>query len=225
MNPDNPVEDENGNETGATPEGEDQSFDEELDKAAEERRRRRRARWRDEQAESDIEIFALSKLEERLEGVHALPKDDQLVVFIHDACRKVVAEHVAERDTELGGLLIGRVFGSVGEDGSSTRVGAVEICKAVRSQDYETTHISLAMDASVWTLARASLDEGEVIVGWYHSHPDLGAFFSGTDQQTQRTIFPHDYSVALVSDPVRDEEKWFASGDALEIDPERIIYV
>ncbi len=42
-----------------------------------------------------------------------------------------------------------------------------------------------------------------MVVGWYHSHPNLGAFFSGTDRATQRAFFNRPYSVGLVVDPVR----------------------
>jgi len=49
------------------------------------------------------------------------------------------------------------------------------------------------------------------IVGWYHSHPDYGAFFSPTDRDTQRIYFSSvPWRVGLVVDPVRDEGKFFA---------------
>ncbi len=47
--------------------------------------------------------------------------------------------------------------------------------------------------------------ENESIIGWWHSHPGMGAkFMSGTDvatQQKYQKIFP--YAVALVIDPVK----------------------
>lgn len=42
------------------------------------------------------------------------------------------------------------------------------------------------------------------IVGWWHSHPDLGCFLSPTDLKTQQHFFPESYQVALVIDPIRD---------------------
>jgi len=49
---------------------------------------------------------------------------------------------------------------------------------------------------------------GEVIVGWWHTHPGLGAgFMSGTDIATQRryqSLFPK--AVALIVDPIRFTE-------------------
>jgi proteasome lid subunit RPN8/RPN11 len=46
------------------------------------------------------------------------------------------------------------------------------------------------------------IDRGEVIVGWAHTHPGLGLFFSGTDIQTQITYQKmHSQSFGLVLDP------------------------
>ena len=46
------------------------------------------------------------------------------------------------------------------------------------------------------------IDQGEVIVGWAHTHPGLGLFFSGTDIQTQITYQKmHSQSFGLVLDP------------------------
>jgi len=53
-----------------------------------------------------------------------------------------------------------------------------------------------------------------ITVGWYHSHPDLGAFFSQTDRATQRAFFNAPYSVALVIDPIRNEEAWFVGAES-----------
>jgi proteasome lid subunit RPN8/RPN11 len=43
------------------------------------------------------------------------------------------------------------------------------------------------------------------IVGWYHSHPNIGVFMSGTDMRTQQAFFYHDWSVSIVYDPVRQD--------------------
>jgi proteasome lid subunit RPN8/RPN11 len=51
-----------------------------------------------------------------------------------------------------------------------------------------------------------------VIVGWYHSHLDLGVFMSDRDLRTQRGAFPHDHQVALVVDPMREVAGAFANG-------------
>ena len=56
------------------------------------------------------------------------------------------------------------------------------------------------------------LDYDYVIVGWYHTHLDLGCFLSEKDLRTQRGGFPHPHQVAVVVDPMRDEAAAFANG-------------
>lgn len=55
-------------------------------------------------------------------------------------------------------------------------------------------------------------DRPYVVVGWYHSHLDLGIFMSDRDLRTQRGGFPHAHQVALVVDPMRGEAGAFANG-------------
>lgn len=58
----------------------------------------------------------------------------------------------------------------------------------------------------------------QVLVGWYHTHPGLGVFMSGTDQRTHTLYFPQPWQVALVLDPVSDKLDFFygPSGRRLE---------
>jgi proteasome lid subunit RPN8/RPN11 len=48
-----------------------------------------------------------------------------------------------------------------------------------------------------------------ILVGWYHSHPGHTCFLSGTDLETQRSMFNQPYHVALVIDPVNKDIKTF----------------
>jgi proteasome lid subunit RPN8/RPN11 len=57
------------------------------------------------------------------------------------------------------------------------------------------------------------LDYPYVIVGWYHTHLDLGCFLSDKDMQTQRGGFPHRHQVAVVVDPMRGQAAAFANGE------------
>lgn len=48
------------------------------------------------------------------------------------------------------------------------------------------------------------IEQGEVIVGWAHTHPGLGLFFSDTDKRTQRLYQQmHPLSFGLVLDPMK----------------------
>jgi proteasome lid subunit RPN8/RPN11 len=79
------------------------------------------------------------------------------------------------------------------------------------------------METSVWDRARAALAAGELVVGWFHSHPRLGAFFSDTDRRTQAAFFNHPFSVGWVIDPFANEEAWFLGADAESIPPTRVL--
>jgi proteasome lid subunit RPN8/RPN11 len=76
------------------------------------------------------------------------------------------------------------------------------------------------MGTEVWDRARDEVSDGIQVVGWYHSHPNIGAFFSGTDRKTQRAFFNHPYSVGLVIDPVRDDSAWFVGENSEELSPD-----
>ena len=52
------------------------------------------------------------------------------------------------------------------------------------------------------------------IVGWYHSHPNIGVFMSGTDMRTQRAFFYHPWCVSIVYDPIRNEIGCFLGMEA-----------
>ncbi len=136
-----------------------------------------------------------------------------------------VHAHLASAPTELGGLLIGVAYVHAPRDapGGAPRdppgdapppaVTHVSITKAVPADDADGTAVSLRMGASVWQAAQRALEPGERIVGWYHSHPGLTAFFSDTDRRTQRAFFAHRWSVGWVVDPWSGDEAFFIGPD------------
>jgi proteasome lid subunit RPN8/RPN11 len=121
-----------------------------------------------------------------------------------------ILKHLKEKRVEMGGLLVGRVYVATGL-GSGC---AVSIEEHVRCEVFEGTSVSLRMDSDVWEAARGKAGGDCSVVGWYHSHPDLGAFFSGTDRRTQAAFFNHAHCLGLVIDPVRLEERWFIGADS-----------
>ena len=119
----------------------------------------------------------------------------------------------------LGGLLLGEVFA---DDGDASLSIAVLVTQAVAAEEFASTGISLRMGSAVWERARARLGPVELIVGWYHSHPGLGAFFSATDRRTQRDFFPHAYSIGWVVDPASGDSAVFAG--AASVPPPEVLY-
>lgn len=161
-----------------------------------------------------------AQLDAALAGAGASPAADEgVTVAIERAALDAALAHLGQHPDEQGGLLLGEVY-AAGEDPSTTRV--VVVTQAVPSRDFDGTGVSLRMEAGVWNDARARLGERELVVGWYHSHPGLGAFFSGTDRRTQRAFFPHAYSVGWVIDPLLGEAAVFVGAESA--DPACVVY-
>jgi proteasome lid subunit RPN8/RPN11 len=133
----------------------------------------------------------------------------------HDLCvwaaselRSTVEEFLNQHKVEAGGLLLGRRFGSL------SRGHIVSLERFVPGTDFEGTGVSLVLGSSIWNAARQHLDDGYSVIGWVHSHPNLGAFFSGTDRKTQRAFFNSPWQIGLCIDPVRAEAAWFYGGES-----------
>jgi hypothetical protein len=139
-----------------------------------------------------------------------------LVIVFDDACHGGILEHVGGRRTELGGLLLGRAF-EMPPPYTGELHPLVFVDDFLPSCTFRSTSVSLAMGTELWARASDALSSGLMVVGWYHSHPGLGAFFSGTDRRTQRAFFGRRYNVGLVVDPCRREEAWFAGPDSVDV--------
>ncbi len=142
------------------------------------------------------------------------------VVVLHKAAFATALQSVQGNPLEQGGLLLGTAWAHA--DG---RVCAVQIRAAVHSTQSDASPVSLSMPTQVWNAAREQLRDGETVVGWYHSHPDIGAFFSGTDRRTQAAFFNHAHSLGWVIDPVRREQAWFAGAQAVELLSDQFLLV
>lgn len=140
-------------------------------------------------------------------------------VSISDAVHRQVLAHLRTSKKELGGLLLGRAWG---EPSDPAMAAWVEVLAAVPATDSSGTGYSLRMGAGVWSAANECLDalnsssndsantvNPPRIIGWYHSHPGLGAFFSSTDRATQAAFFTNAYSIGWVIDPSDDTHACF----------------
>jgi proteasome lid subunit RPN8/RPN11 len=128
-------------------------------------------------------------------------------------------DHLSEKWVEMGGLIIGRVYDVTNSDSGFI----VSIEDHVRCEEFEGTGASLRMDTGVWEAARAKSGVDRSVIGWYHSHPGLGAFFSGTDRRTQSNFFNQPHCLGVVVDPFRHEEKWFIGDRSEELEPFQIL--
>lgn len=139
---------------------------------------------------------------------------EQPIIILPQSIRSRIIEHLNTETVELGGLLLGSVIST---DSLKDGLIAIEINDIIESRDCVSTSVSLTMSPNVWNSASQNCNNRKFVVGWYHSHPNLGAFFSGTDRKTQKDFFNHPYSLGLVIDPIRNEEKIFIGSDSKEV--------
>jgi proteasome lid subunit RPN8/RPN11 len=156
---------------------------------------------------------------EQLRAALATPPATPLVALQKSAWATAFRS-VQGNPLEQGGLLLGTAWA-----GADERVCVVQIRAAVHSAQSEASPVSLSMPTEVWSAAREQLLEGETVVGWYHSHPNIGAFFSGTDRRTQAAFFNHAHSLGWVMDPVRREQAWFAGAESVELLAHQVMLV
>jgi hypothetical protein len=171
-------------------------------------------RWQDET--EPVPVAPLSVLADThglsvaLEAI-AASREVPLCVVMPAGLHAAIDAFLAGFAVEAGGLLLGRRHAVGG--GPETPLVSVE--HFVPGRVSEATGVSLALGTEVWDDARPLLDAGFIVVGWVHSHPDLGAFFSGTDRRTQRAFFAQPWQVGLCVDPVRREAAWFRGAESL----------
>ncbi|MBS7648312.1 Mov34/MPN/PAD-1 family protein [Candidatus Bathyarchaeota archaeon] len=125
-----------------------------------------------------------------------------------DALAKLENHVALNKDVEVLGFLIGDFCEWNGK----------QYTLIVDSQPIESISRSDMVEPHENSLARAlnridRILKENIIVGWYHSHPDFGCFLSSIDVQTQRSFFSNPNHVALVIDPVRIELKLFKLTD------------
>jgi proteasome lid subunit RPN8/RPN11 len=148
-------------------------------------------------------------------------KADTLVLLHRSAEDRAKAFAKSQR-VESGGLLLGRVFVNGGEVKSSLKY-IVVVAECVSADDSHGTATALRMEPALWSKANKLKRSNQFVVGWFHSHPNLGAFFSGTDRRTQAAFFSESYKLGWVIDPIRTEEAWFAGPDSKDLSQTMII--
>lgn len=136
----------------------------------------------------------------------ALPDaEDVNVVVSQSALEQIVAHCKSNTRVELGGVLLGRPY-------HNNRQIFVEVEAAIPalSQDNGPVHFTFTADA--WAqihVDRLQYPDLEV-VGWFHTHPDLGVFYSADDEVVHAAAFTQPWHVGLVVDPIRNQGSFFA---------------
>lgn len=135
--------------------------------------------------------------------LHGQPAEEDSVVVILSqlALRQIAAHSTSNLDCEVGGAMLGTAFRS----GGRTYVEVRAAIPAV-TDDHGPVHFTFTADA--W--AQLHKDRGEAypdldIVGWFHTHPDLGVFYSSDDVVVHSAAFTLPWHTGMVIDPIRQE--------------------
>ncbi len=123
------------------------------------------------------------------------------VIASQNALTQVLEHSQSNLQSELGGILLGSAFRH--EDQIY-----VEIEAAVPAVTKDRGPVHFKFTADSW--AQLHQDRLErypnlEVVGWFHTHPDLGVFYSGDDVVVHSAAFTLPWQVGLVVDPLRNE--------------------
>jgi proteasome lid subunit RPN8/RPN11 len=121
-------------------------------------------------------------------------------VFItQKAFVRVCAIAGSDLENEVGGWLIGKHR----KDAASVQeFVVVEKAVAARKTRSGSAFLTFTQDSQVdLHHALEKRFPGRELVGWFHTHPRMGVFFSGWDEWLHHNFFPEPWHVALVIEP------------------------
>ena len=133
------------------------------------------------------------------------------VVVTHrqEAISQIRAHSISNLRSELGGVLLGRAY----RDGEQRIVDVIAALPA-RNDDHGPIHFTFTADA--WRQIhheRAEKYPNLEIVGWFHTHPGLGVFYSSDDVVVHSAAFTLPWHVGLVVDPLGNQSSYFGWQD------------
>jgi proteasome lid subunit RPN8/RPN11 len=121
---------------------------------------------------------------------------------------------------EQGGILLGEAFR---DPETGITYGIVNAAIAGLSARGSSVHLEMSHDTwremldSADRLLEESPHKELHVIGWYHTHPNgLDVFMSGTDRETQRRMFGHEWQFAIVMNPQKSQWRAFYGAAAEE---------
>ncbi len=137
-------------------------------------------------------------------------------VYISLQAFRQILRHSRSSENEVIGLLVGDQHTWKGR--SYTLIdGHVE-----GNQGSATSVIFQNINSLLQSLTGIHSDK--LIVGWYHSHPNLGCFLSHTDRSTHLEGYGDPWDVALVLDPTRKKYAFFKYDEGRFYSPTYVIF-
>ena len=159
-----------------------------------------------------------------LHGKQPPPQEAQVV--LHQAALLQIEAHAnSNLDFEVGGVLLGKAY--------AHQAGTyVEVMAAVPAHSDQHGPVHFTFTADAWAQITADREQHYPelqIIGWFHTHPDLGVFYSSDDIVVHSVAFAMPWHIGLVLDPIRRECGLFGwvpvrQADHADIQPLRGFY-
>lgn len=140
---------------------------------------------------------------------HAPMPPQVSVILEQQAAEQIKAHAISNLRTELGGALLGKAYQHNG-----TIFVEVKAALPAQSGDHGPVHFTFSADS--WRQLQQDKEANYPqldMVGWFHTHPGLGVFYSGDDVVVHSAAFTLPWHVGLVVDPVRNEACFFGWAD------------
>ena len=131
--------------------------------------------------------------------------DVMLIAHLH-VYTTIHENAIASMPNETGGFLLGQVAFD-----SRKQLWHLEVDEAVPVEPLTQDPVHFTFSWRDVDRVRSYRETSQkALLGWYHTHPDLGIFLSETDlEKTHRVLFAEPFQVALVYDPVRHRAGYF----------------
>lgn len=123
------------------------------------------------------------------------------ISITESSLRYVQAHALSFPKIEIAGALIGYRPTKQADETYSTLV-----FDAIAGKHLKTSPGSVQLTADFWKYVNEVMrnrypNEEAIIAGWYHTHPNLGVFFSNADVVVHQVCFRQPFHVGLVVDP------------------------
>jgi len=132
---------------------------------------------------------------------------DKCPVYVERTVIEQIKKYGAvNRQCEVCGVLLGNLCLTPDNE------WIVVVDRIVLGKHAEHSQGSVTFTELTWKYIDEKMDKyypHKTIVGWFHTHPSFGIFFSQDDLLVHRMGFRNEWQVAYVYDPVRNEDGWF----------------
>ncbi len=160
----------------------------------------------DEFAFANLPVQTPPDLEETgLRHGHSVGENEVVIILSQLALRQISTHSTSDLDCEVGGAMLGRAFRSNGQTFVEVRAAIPAI-----NDDHGPVHFTFTADA--WAQLQKDRSESYPdldIVGWFHTHPDLGVFYSSDDVVVHSAAFTLPWHIGMVIDPIRNESGFY----------------